>query len=84
MLYRRLFFDTALSPAPQSMKSVRELAGVGHIMFGSDGPFTAELFPLAGDPGPQLGETFDNAERLRVERSNALAQLPGVKARLKG
>ncbi|NNN34029.1 amidohydrolase family protein [Streptomyces sp. S3(2020)] len=83
-LYRKLFFDTALSPAPQSMKSTRELAGVGRIMFASDWPFTAELFPAAGDPAPQLDETFSAAERLRVERSNALAQLPRVAARLKG
>ncbi|GLP66468.1 amidohydrolase [Streptomyces sp. TUS-ST3] len=82
VLYRKLFFDTALSPVPQSMKSTRELAGVGHIMFASDWPFTAELFPAAGDPAPQLDETFSSAERLRVERSNALAQLPRVAARL--
>ncbi|MCL8015638.1 amidohydrolase family protein [Streptomyces sp. AS02] len=84
VLYRRLFFDTTLSPAPQPMKSTKELAGAGHIMFASDRPFAAELFPLTGDPAPQLGETFTGEERLRVERTNALGQLPRVGARLKG
>ncbi|MGW4726419.1 amidohydrolase family protein [Streptomyces sp. NPDC004291] len=80
--FRRLFYDTALSPAPQAMKSVRELAGTEHILFATDWPFTSALFPAAGDPAPQLDETFSPAERLAVERSNALAQFPALAARI--
>ncbi|MFJ5780012.1 amidohydrolase family protein [Streptomyces sp. NPDC093094] len=82
VLYRRLFVDTALSPAPQSMKSVKELTGVGHILFATDWPFTAELFPAAGDPAPQLDEAFTSNERLRVERGNARKQFPRLVKRL--
>ncbi|MEU6200997.1 amidohydrolase family protein [Streptomyces sp. NPDC047061] len=82
VLYKKLFFDTALSPVPASMKSVKELTSVSHIMFATDWPFTAELFPAAGDPAPQLDDSFTTAERLMVERSNALEQLPRVAARL--
>lgn len=80
--FRKLFYDTALSPAPQAMKSVRELAGTEHILFATDWPFASALFPAAGDPAPQLDETFSSAERLAVERSNALAQFPALAARI--
>ncbi|WP_166682990.1 amidohydrolase family protein [Streptomyces aquilus] len=80
--FRKLFYDTALSPAPQAMKSVRELAGPEHILFATDWPFTSALFPAAGDPAPQLDRTFSFAERLAVERSNALAQFPALAARI--
>ncbi|MEU6289376.1 amidohydrolase family protein [Streptomyces sp. NPDC046988] len=80
--FRRLFYDTALSPAPQAMKSVRELAGTEHVLFATDWPFASALFLGAGDPAPQLDETFSPAERLAVERSNALAQFPALAARI--
>ncbi|MFE7634665.1 amidohydrolase family protein [Kitasatospora sp. NPDC057518] len=80
--FRGLFYDTALSPAPQAMKSVRELAGAEHILFATDWPFSSPLFLGAGDPAPQLDETFGPDERLAVERGNALAQFPALAARL--
>lgn len=80
--FRKLFYDTALSAAPQAMKSVRELAGTKHILFATDWPFTSPLYLTAGDPAPQLDETFTPAERLTVERSNALAQFPALAARI--
>lgn len=80
--FRQLFYDTALSPAPQTMKSVRELAGTKHILFATDWPFTNTLYLAAGDPAPQLAETFTPAERLTVERFNALAQFPALASRI--
>ncbi|MFF2655673.1 amidohydrolase family protein [Streptomyces sp. NPDC058045] len=80
--FRELFYDTAISPTPQTMKSVRELAGTEHILFATDWPFAGSLFPADGDPAPQLDETFTPAERLAVERSNALAQFPALAARI--
>ncbi|MFC9590004.1 amidohydrolase family protein [Streptomyces sp. NPDC056944] len=80
--FRKIFYDTALSPAPQAMKSVRELAGTERVLFATDWPFTSALFLSAGDPAPQLNETFSPAERLAVERSNALAQFPALAARI--
>jgi 6-methylsalicylate decarboxylase len=80
--FRKLYYDTALSQAPQAMKAVRELAGTEHILFATDWPFSSALFPLAGDPAPQLDETFTQAEREQVERHNALRQLPALAARI--
>lgn len=82
--YDRLFYDTALSPAPSAMKSVREVTSVAHIMFATDWPFTAEIFSLAGDPAPQLAKTFDSNEVGQILRSNALAQFPNLRKRIAG
>lgn len=80
--FRKLFYDTALSPAPQTMKSVRELAGTKHILFATDWPFSASLFPATGDPAPQLDETFSAGDRRKIDRSNALAQFPALAKRI--
>lgn len=77
-----LFYDTALSPAPAAMQSVREVTSVSHILFATDWPFSSPIFINLGDPAPQLSETFSSSERYLVERNNALAQLPRLKARL--
>jgi 6-methylsalicylate decarboxylase len=80
--YSKLFYDTALSPAPSAMESVRQVTSVSHIMFATDWPFSAPLFVVPGDPAPQLAQTFTSTELEQVDRGNALAQLPGLAARL--
>ena len=80
--YGRLFYDTALSPAPSAMKSVREVTSVKHVMFATDWPFSHEIFTVPGDPAPQLRETFDSTERALVLHDNALRELPHLRARL--
>lgn len=78
----RLFYDTALSPAPSAMMSVREVTSVSHIMFASDWPFSGPVFVVPGDPAPQLAETFSADERRQVLRDNQLTQFPTLAARL--
>lgn len=80
--YANLFYDTALSPAAAAMKSVREVTTLDHILFASDWPFAGPVFlaTTSGDPQPRLSATFSPSERLQVERDNALAQFPRLKA----
>ncbi|MCD0449441.1 amidohydrolase [Actinocorallia sp. API 0066] len=73
---RSFYYDTALSPAPSAMKSVLEVTPRDHIVFGSDWPFSALTLGGSGDPQPRLSETFSDSQRLEIERSNALRQLP--------
>ncbi|RHW23383.1 amidohydrolase [Nocardioides immobilis] len=82
--YGRLFYDTALSPAPSAMMSVREVAPVSHIMFATDWPFSAQVFTIPGDPAPQLKRSFDSTELRQVLHGNALTQLPALRKRLGG
>lgn len=80
--YGRLFYDTALSPAPSAMMSVREVAPISHIMFATDWPFSAEVFTIPGDPAPQLKRSFDDDELAQVLHDNALKQFPNLRARM--
>lgn len=80
--YAKLYYDTALSPAPSAMKSVREVTGVEHIMFATDWPFSNLTFIVPGDPAPQLSESFSSDELFQVNRSNALTQFPGLARRI--
>lgn len=80
--YGRLFYDTALSPAPSAMMSVREVTSVSHVMFATDWPFSGPVFVVPGDPAPQLAESFNSLELPKVLRTNALDQMPRLRARL--
>jgi predicted TIM-barrel fold metal-dependent hydrolase len=80
--YGRLFYDTALSPAPSAMMSVREVAPVSHVLFATDWPFSGPVFVVPGDPAPQPAESFSSTELRQVLRDNALAQFPRLKTRI--
>ncbi|MFC9894591.1 hypothetical protein ACFVMC_12960 [Nocardia sp. NPDC127579] len=60
------------------MASVLAVTSRDHVVFGSDWPFSAATLPQTGDrdPAPGLGEFFDSAQRMEVERHNPLRQLP--------
>ncbi|MDX6741647.1 amidohydrolase family protein [Actinocorallia sp. A-T 12471] len=79
---RSFYYDTALSSAPSAMKSVLEVTSRDHIVFGSDWPFSALTLQGSGDPQPKLSETFTDPQRLKIERANALRQLPRLAALL--
>lgn len=76
------YYDTALSPAPSAMRSVLAVGRKERIVFGSDWPFSATTLTGSGDPQPELGDTFDSADRLRIERDNALRELPRLASAL--
>lgn len=82
MAFRKLYYDTALSPAPSAMESVLRVTDDTNIMFATDWPFSNITFIVPGDPAPQLEQTFSSSQLLQVNRSNALAQLPTVAARI--
>jgi 6-methylsalicylate decarboxylase len=82
--YANLFFDTALSAAPAAMSAVRKITDVSHVLLGTDFPYSGITYSLklAGDPNAELNESFNPNERKQVDRTNALAQLPRLAARL--
>ena len=77
---RRFYYDTALSPSPYSLASLRELVEPSHIMFGSDYPFAPA--PVVGaccstlDASPVL----DGKVRNGIAREHALALFPRYQA----
>ena len=79
------YYDTSLSDSPAAMRSVLEVAPLDHIVFGSDWPFSSLVYrsAVSDDPAPGLSEVFDADQRYRIERLNALDQLPRL-ARILG
>jgi predicted TIM-barrel fold metal-dependent hydrolase len=88
--YARAYYDTALSYAPSAIASLREVAPLDHIAFGSDWPFARQLFevpasdvpewgahlvPRDGDPAPALRD-LSEAERAQIDRGTAGDLLP--------
>jgi predicted TIM-barrel fold metal-dependent hydrolase len=69
---QRLYYDTGLSNNAVAVAAVRELAGAGRIVLGTDWPFltTPESVDLTADLG------LDEADRTRVEGINAGALIP--------
>jgi 6-methylsalicylate decarboxylase len=79
---RRLYFETALSPSPYAMKPVLDLAGPGHILFGSDYPWAPAPAVAAQVAQFERLPVFDPAVREAVARTNALALFPGLARRI--
>jgi predicted TIM-barrel fold metal-dependent hydrolase len=80
---KSLYYDTALSATPYAFPSLRQLADVSHILFGSD-------YPFAPEPDSWMGKTaegvknyggFDQEELLAVERENARRIFPRLRAK---
>jgi 6-methylsalicylate decarboxylase len=77
---RNLRYDTAISDSRSAQVSLLEVTGIDNVMFGTDWPFAASLFPGTGDPQPALSETYKRNERLQIERANALREFPRLAA----
>ncbi len=84
--YAAMYFDSALSCAPAAMAALRKTTDVSHIMLGTDFPYSGISYAikLGGDPNAELNQTFNATERQMIDRSNALALLPGLARRLQG
>jgi predicted TIM-barrel fold metal-dependent hydrolase len=69
----RLFYDTGLSNNAPALASIRAMAGLDRVVFGTDWPYAA--LPAAGDPAPGLG-VLSIEERDRVDAGNIGALVP--------
>jgi len=79
---RQFHYDTALSANPHALRSLCELVDSSHILFGSDYPFAPEPITGASVAGIAEFDAFDDNDRARIERENALKLLPRLRARL--
>jgi len=81
---KRFYYDTALSVNPWALRSLQELVGPDHILYGSDYPFAPEPVIHAGNQGLASYDGFDAGARAQIEGTNALSLLPSVAARVRG
>ncbi len=73
---RKLYYDTASATAPGAMAALRVMADPSRILFGTDYPFVKAAAEVK-----ELEETrFSDSEREAIDRGNALALLPRLRA----
>jgi predicted TIM-barrel fold metal-dependent hydrolase len=73
---RRFFYDTAQTSNPAAMSALRQLVEPTQIVFGTDFPFRTGLEHVTG-----LSNCgFSDADLRKIERDNALALLPRLRA----
>jgi len=72
----------ATLPLPDVKGTLLELVGPSQIVFGSDYPFAPAPVTEASVRGLASFGGFDAPQRAAIERDNALALLPGLRARL--
>jgi len=78
----RLFYDTALSANPHALRSLTELVGADHILFGSDFPFAPELATAVQVAGLATYDGLTTDELHQVEHDTARTLFPALAARL--
>ena len=69
-IYRRFYFDTALSTSPPALSALMKFADPGHILFGSDFPYGAGLAGEFTDTLDHSGE-FTDLEYKSIANGNA-------------
>ncbi len=73
---RRYWYDTALSPGPQTMGSLATVAAPDRILFGSDWPFANARVVDAALAEHEAPGFLPAAQRTAIDRENALALFP--------
>lgn len=73
---RRFYYDTALSPSPYAMGTLRRLVDPSHILFGSDFPFAPAPVVAAEVAELDAFDEWDEAMLEGVARRHALALFP--------
>ena len=77
---KRLYYDTAIAGSPCTLASLRQLVDPSHILFGSDYPYLPEPLIRESIGGLEAYEGFDAEDRAAIDRGNALALFPRLKA----
>jgi predicted TIM-barrel fold metal-dependent hydrolase len=77
---KRFYYDTALSVTPYALTPLRELVDPSHILYGSDYPYLPEPYIHESMKAFKDYRPFDDATRMRIERDNALALFPRLRA----
>ncbi|HYV45951.1 MAG TPA: amidohydrolase family protein [Myxococcaceae bacterium] len=91
---RQFYWDTAQAFTPSPIQSVKEVAPLSHILFGTDWPPIKNFYdnaqtqipypgeqlpdPAVGDPAPALSLSFSKPERRAID-ANALELFPRLK-----
>jgi predicted TIM-barrel fold metal-dependent hydrolase len=75
---KRLYYDTALSAAPNALRSLQELVDPSQILFGSDYPFAPGVLTAVTIDGLKNYEGFDKQALKAIEHENAIELFPRI------
>ncbi len=73
---RKLYYDTAAADTAGSLAALRVMAPLTHILFGTDYPFVK----VAEGVAHLQGDAMPDSDRAAINRGNAVALLPRLKA----
>lgn len=80
--FKKLYYETAFSYKPSSLRCTLDLAGVDHLLFGTDYPYA--FGPFARDSIKKIEDFgFSEEEREKVFFKNAMKIFPQIKEKLK-
>ena len=73
---QRLYYDTALSASPHTLRSLQELVGPSHVLFATDYPFAPELATIATIEGLKQYDGYDETALESIFHESAQALFP--------
>lgn len=79
---KRHYYDTALSYHPSSLRCTIDLAGVDHILFGTDAPYTLYDFRAKETIEKIEISGFSKKEKEKIFFKNAINLFPKIKEKL--
>jgi 6-methylsalicylate decarboxylase len=79
---KQLYYDVAIAGNAYALTALRELADPTHIVFGSDHPFYPEPLIQGTIAGLERFPGFDEKTRMAIDRCNALALFPRLRAQI--
>jgi aminocarboxymuconate-semialdehyde decarboxylase len=81
--FRRIHWDTAIAWGDNTLRTLREVAGMSQIVFGTDYPYPRNDLTIGGRRSIEQSAVLEDSERAAIFSGNAAAVLPRV-ARLVG
>jgi 6-methylsalicylate decarboxylase len=83
-MFRRIYWDTALSASDPVLRMLREVAGTDRVLFGTDFPYLRRDLAVSSKPRILESSELSDSERLAVLGGNAAGLLPALPSFAKG
>jgi 6-methylsalicylate decarboxylase len=77
--FKRLYWDTAIAWSDDHLRTLRNVAGLDRVVFGTDYPYPRNDLTIGGRHSLDTTEAIDGSEREAIFSGNAAAILPRVR-----
>jgi 6-methylsalicylate decarboxylase len=76
--FKRLHWDTAIAWGDNTLRTLRDVAGMSQVVFGTDYPYPRDDLTIGGRRSIDETAALDDAEREAIFSANAAKLLPRV------